>query len=211
MLGPELVELAQRVRDVVPELVGLSLGVMERGVTLTLAASHDELVALDAVQYLDGGPSVAAVEDGAARSVTVADLLEEGRWLLFARASASLGIAASLCVPFVDGQHVSGCVTLHASTGAAFEGRHAEVVESVGPGARSAVAGADVSDRAAALATSAPARPREGDDLNVALGLISELQRVNIPIARRRLQRAADRAGADEIEAAGLLRRLRQD
>src|SRR3712207_8045296 len=59
-LDVELYAMASRVRALVPEVIGLSLNVVEDGVTLTLVASAEQLAALDAAQYLDGGPCVAA-------------------------------------------------------------------------------------------------------------------------------------------------------
>src|SRR3954465_1663758 len=90
-LGVELYAMARRVRGVVPELVGLSLGGIEDGVPLTLVASTEQLAALDAVQYLDGGPCVAAVDRAEPLDVNVGDLLDEDRRRLYARASAPIG------------------------------------------------------------------------------------------------------------------------
>src|SRR3954447_15950930 len=107
--------MARRVRGVVPELVGLSLGVIEDGLTLTLVASVEQLAALDAVQYLDGGPCVAAVDRAEPLDVNVGDLLDEQRWQLYARTSAAVGVASSLSLPVMDGDRVLGGVNLYAS------------------------------------------------------------------------------------------------
>jgi hypothetical protein len=82
----------------------------------------------------------------------------------------------------MEGDRVMGGVTLYASTEDAFTGLHQEVAQALGSGAALAVANAD-------LAIEAPARIRDGGDINVALGIIAESQGVNIPIARQRLRR----------------------
>ena len=208
-LGVELYAMTRRVRAVVPDLVGLSLGVVSDGVTLTLVASADELAALDAVQYLDGGPCVTAAERAEPLDVDVQELLDEARWALYARASAAVGVASSLSLPILDGDVVLGGVNLYGSTPDAFTGRHEEVAEAVGSEAGLAVANADLSFSTLKQAMEAPTRVREGGDINVALGIISESQGVNIPIARERLRNAAVRAGITEAQAARALRYIR--
>jgi GAF domain-containing protein len=201
-LGVELHAMARRVRAVVPELVGLSPGVVEDGVTLTLVSSVEHLAALDAVQYVDGGPCVVDVERAETLDVKVADLLDEDRWHLYAKASAAMGIASSLSMPIMADDRVIGGVNLYASTGDAFEQRHQEVAEAVGSDAAMAVTNADLSFRTLEVATEAPTRLRDGSDINIAVGLISASQDVSIPVARERLQRAAVRAGISEAQAA---------
>jgi GAF domain-containing protein len=119
-LGVKLHAMAQRVRALVPQLVGLSLGVVENGVTLTLVASEAQLAALDAVQYLDGGPCVAGVDRAESLEVNIDDLLDEDRWQLYARACAAVGVASSLSLPITQGDRVVGGVNLYASTPDAF-------------------------------------------------------------------------------------------
>jgi GAF domain-containing protein len=208
-LGVELYAMARRVRAVVPELIGLSLGVVEDGVTLTLVASEDQLAALDAVQYLDGGPCVEGVDSAEVLDVPIGDLLDEDRWHLYARACAATGVASSLSLPITAGDRVVGGVNLYASTADAFTGLHAEVADAVGADAEFAVTNADLSLSTLKQAMEAPARVREGGDINIALGIISEAQGVNIPIARERLRNAAARAGITEAQAARAIRHIR--
>jgi GAF domain-containing protein len=208
-LGVGLYAMAQRVRALVPQLVGLSLGVVESGVTLTLIASEEQLAALDAVQYLDGGPCVAGVDGAEPLNVKIDDLLNEDRWQLYARACAAVGVASSLSLPITDGDRVVGGVNLYASSPDAFNGLHAELAEAVGSEAELAMTNADLSFRTLKRAMEAPARIREGGDINIALGIISESQGVNIPIARERLRDAAARAGITESQAARVIRHAR--
>ena len=201
-LGADLQAMADRVRGIVPELVGLSLGVVVDGVTLTLLASGAHLAGLDAVQYADGGPCVAASDRAELVDVNVADLLDEGTWQLYARASAATGIASSLSIPLMEGDRVIGGVNLYASSPDAFQGRHEQVAEAVGSDASLAVANADLSFRTRTLAADAPGRLRDDTDVNIAIGIISSSQDVSIPVALQRLREAATRAGISEVQAA---------
>lgn len=58
-----MLEAGEQVRGVVPSLVGLSLGFVHEGLTFTVQATSEEIAALDAVQYLDGGPCADIVDD----------------------------------------------------------------------------------------------------------------------------------------------------
>lgn len=207
-LGIELYAMARRVRAVIPELVGLSLGVIEDGVTLTLVASTEQFAGLDAVQYLDGGPCVSAVDRAEVLDVNIGDLLDEDRWRLYARASAAVGVASSLSLPIMDADRVLGGVNLYASTEDAFTGLHDAVAQAVGSDAEFAVANADLSFSTAKLAMEAPTRIQEGGDINIAIGLIAESHGVNILIARERLRNAAARAGITEAQAARAIKHV---
>jgi GAF domain-containing protein len=208
-VGADLGALADRVRAVVPELVGLSLATVADGVTLTVVSSSAVLAAVDAVQYLDGGPCVASAERAEPLDVNVDDLLDEGRWQLYARASAASGVASSLSLPVMNGSRVLGGVNLYAATPDAFAGKHEEIAEAIGSDAEFAVANADLSFSTLKKAMEAPARVRDGGDINIALGIISASQGVDIPVARERLRNAAARAGITEAQAARALRHIR--
>jgi GAF domain-containing protein len=210
-LGVELYAMARRVRTVVPELIGISLAAIEDGLTLTLVASAEELAALDAVQYVDGGPCVEAVERAEPLEVKLRDLLDEGDWQLYALAGAAHGVASTLSLPIMVEDRVVGGVNLYGYTEDAFTGRHAEVAEAVSSTAELAVTNADLSFRTRAAASEAPTRIREGSDINIALGIISTSQNVNIPVARQRLLQAARRAGISEAQAARAIKHIRAD
>src|SRR4051812_49603405 len=74
----ELLRMSRRAVEIVPECVGMSLALLEHGLTLTLASSNGLVAGLDAVQYLDGGPCIDGAADG--REIEVGDLLEEQAW-----------------------------------------------------------------------------------------------------------------------------------
>jgi GAF domain-containing protein len=208
-LGVELHAMAARVRALVPDLIGLSLGVVEDGVTLTLVASAEQLAALDAMQYLDGGPCVDAVDRNEILDARISDVLDESRWQLYAGASAASGVSSSLSLPVLSESRVVGSVNLYASTADAFDGLHDAVAQAVGSDAALAVTNADLSFWTLKQAMEAPNRVREGGDINVALGIISATHGVNIPVARERLRNAAARAGITEAQAARTIRHIR--
>lgn len=201
-LALELFTVAERVRDLVPDLTGLSLGLVDENVTLTLVASAEEVAALDAAQYVDGGPCVESAETGGTVETATEELLDEGRWLMYASAGAASGVASSLTLSITDDGQVVGTVNLYASSPDAFEGRHDEIAEAVGSAPDQAVANADLSMRTVEQAIEAPARIRAGDGVNVAVGIIAERHGVTVAEARERLRQGAARAGISEEQAA---------
>src|SRR4051794_15984166 len=119
--------MTERVRAVVPELVGLTVCVVHDWVVLTLAASSEQVAGLDAVQYLDGGPCLVE-QDQLVAVETVVDTVADGDGRqLFAQAAAALGVRSTLLLPLVDGDRAVGGVSLYASTADAFRGRHEDV------------------------------------------------------------------------------------
>ena len=160
-------------------------------------------------QYLDGGPCVAAFEQSKPLDMDIEALLDEDRWQLYAQASAAAGIASSLSLPVMNGRRVVGGVNLYASTKDAFTGLHDAIAEAVGSDARLAVANADLSFETRKQAMDTPTRVLESGDINVALGIISESQGVDMPLARQRLRQAAAQAGITEAQAAKALRHIR--
>src|SRR5215218_4681769 len=92
-LRQTLAEMAREARRIIPSCVGLSLGLVRENLTFTLVATATEIAAIDATQYLEGGPCVAVTEGGAdVLDLDVQDLLDEERWTAFARASAAHGV-----------------------------------------------------------------------------------------------------------------------
>lgn len=169
---------------------------------MTLVASTGQIAALDAAQYLYGGPCVEDLEGTEPLNVTIGDLLDEGRWQMYAQASATAGIASSLSLPVMAADRVVGGVNLYASTADAFTGRHQPVAEAVGSGAAFAVSNADLSFTMLQQALEAPDTLCALGDMDLAVGVISESQGVPITIARERLRDAAAPAGISEAEAA---------
>ena len=193
-------ELAERAREIVPECLGMSLAINEEGLSFTLQASDREIAALDAVQYLGGGPCVEAAHTGEVVQASNPD--DEDRWQLYARATAAEGVASSLTLPIERDGRVIGSINLYASTPDAFDGVHDELARAVGGSARDAVTNADLSFTTRLRSVRAPEQIRDQDVIDIALGIISSGQNVDIPAARERLLQAAARAGITDVEAA---------
>ena len=117
-----LQRLGRRALAEVPECVGLSLTLVEDGITLTLVSSSLDVAQIDAMQYLDGGPCVAAVDDGLTVETHDLGLLDEDRWSLFSRSSAAAGVQSTLSLSISDGRSVVGGINLYAGVPNAFEG-----------------------------------------------------------------------------------------
>ena len=202
----ELLKMGRRAQEIVPQCVGLSLGLFADGLTYTLVASSDEIATLDAVQYLDGGPCVAAAHQNETVEVDQPEMIDEHRWLMYAQATAAAGVASSLTLPIRREEHVIGSVNLYASTADAFEGRHQELAVALDASASGAVSNADLSFSTRLEAIEAPARLTEQDDINMAVGIISASQDVDLATARERLRQAAARGGVTEGQAARAVR-----
>jgi GAF domain-containing protein len=199
-----LLRMGRLARQIVPEVVGLSLGLLEENLTFTLVASDQDIAALDAVQYLDGGPcvDVAHGADPVEYHPGSEELVDEERWRMFAEASAAAGIASTLSLPIVRHDQVVGSVNLYASTRDAFAGRHEQLASACGAWAPGAVTNGDLAFRTRLEAAKAPQRMRDRNDIDLAIGVIAEAQRVDVDVAAERLRQAAVRAGISEAQAA---------
>ena len=205
-LSDWLTSLSDRVQTIVPECIGLSFGALRDGLTFTLVSSGRGISSLDAVQYLDGGPCITGAHDGEVIATTSADLFDEGRWQLFARASAVAGVESTLTLPIEDGGKVVGSLNLYASTPTAFDGWHEVLAEAVGASPVDAVTNADLSFRSRLAAARAPDQIAQDADVNVVIGMIAAHQKVDVALAAERLHQAAARAGVTEAEAAKAIR-----
>lgn len=194
--------IAVEVVSIVPQCVGLSLTLVADGVTLTLAAGGLATLPLDAVQYLDGGPCVAAVDGNDAPDVIGFDPLSEERWSMFARASAAHGVRSTLSMPLLDNDVVVGGVNLYASARDAFVGHEEAIGQVIGASAAAAVRDADLDFSTRLRAAEAPEVLAEHADIDLAVGFIAGSQAVDTETARQRLRQAAARAGISELEAA---------
>jgi GAF domain-containing protein len=201
-LPAALLEVARRIEEAVPDCVGLSLAVLDEGITMTLVATDRLAAHLDATQYLDGGPCVDAVDEVKPVNAVIDDLLDEGRWLLYAQLGAASGVASSLSLPVTVNGEIVGGVNIYASTPTAFEGRREQIAEVLGTHAEWAVANADLSFSSRLRAVESPERFASQRAVDVALGMIAARHGVTIAEAHERLRRAAAQAGITEAEAA---------
>jgi GAF domain-containing protein len=203
-----LQELGDKVQELVPDCVGLSLAWAEHGVTFTLVASEEEIAVLDAVQYLDGGPCVDAVHTGRGIATGAASPLEEEEWRLFAQATAAAGVRSTLSFPMVDAAGVVGSVNLYGASGRAFEDHHEELAEILGGWAPGAVRNADLSFETRRLAEQAPQTLRAQSLITRAIGLIVVRQGTDVTTAHELLDTAATRAGIRPEQLAEALLQL---
>jgi GAF domain-containing protein len=220
-VGLALLRMGRRAREIAPACVGLSLGVLEDDLTFTLVATSEEIAALDAVQYLDGGPCVTGARndrrvevvtdgpdgpDGPDGTDGTDGMATEEEWLMYAQALAATGIRSSLTLPVVRGGRVVGSVNLYGATTDAFAGRHDQLAEALGVSAGAAIANADLSFTTRSDAEQTPQRIADQDEVDIALGIIARSQGVDIPTAHKRLRSAAARAGITEGQAARAVR-----
>lgn len=201
-----LAELGRRAQAIVPDLVGLSLGLVHEGLTFTLLASNSGVATIDAAQYLDGGPCV-DVSEGRMDSaqVDMADPLDEERWRLFSQVSAASGVASSLSLPVYRSDKLVGGVNLYASTVDSFVGRHQELADALGGRASEAVTNADLSFSSRLQAAEAPQQMRARIEIETATGLLAARSGTDLETAERLLREAAARAGAPAALVARVL------
>ncbi|CUR57942.1 hypothetical protein NOCA2480019 [metagenome] len=211
MEGPDLderlIRMGRSAREVVPSLVGLSLTLVQDGLTFTLASSSPGVASLDATQYIDGGPCVQAAEDaGDPIATEVEDLLDEGRWTLFGLASAAGGIAStlSLSTTSLPGRELGG-INLYAATPNAFVGRHERLREALEGSAGAMTTNADLGFRTREHARLAPNLILANVRVDTAVGYLAARFDESIEDARRRLTQAAQRAEVDPVLVAQIL------
>lgn len=201
-LVAELRHTAERVQALVPDCLGMSIAVMEEGLAFTLVASDDEIAVLDAIQYVVGGPCVAAVEAGHGLALDTEDLLDEDRWQTFGLAAASAAVRSTLTLPIVEGGKVVGTVNLYGGSSRAFTGHHEELAELFGAVASLAVTNADLGFRSREIAQRAPGRLRRSAVIDQATGILAARSGLDVGTARERLLEAAERAGVDVLQVA---------
>lgn len=195
--SPASLELHHRVeqaKEIVPELVGVSVTMLQEALTFTFVASSEMIAVLDGVQYLDGGPCVDAVVHHRVIDDEEA-ALDERQWRLFTRAESVAGIASTLSLPVLsEGRAICG-INLYASKARAFGQRHDRLADVFGAWAGGAVTNADLSFTTRFEAAKAPSRLQELHTIDKAIGIIASTQEVSVGEARRRLDRAGALAG----------------
>lgn len=204
----ELLSKAERVQALVPHCTGISLASNKDGISFTVVATAAEVAVLDAMQYVDSGPCVEAVEVDQVVEFDRDTFLGEDRWQLFAQATSALAVASTLTLPLRHGSDVVGSVNLYASTHQAFTGHHQAIADIFGAWAPGAVTNADLSFSTRATAEQAPRRLREDIDIHVALAAIARAKNVDTDAAHCALREAAQRAGLHEAVLAKIILEL---
>ncbi|GAB6984445.1 hypothetical protein [Nocardioides pyridinolyticus] len=191
-----LVGLADRATEVVPDLLGVSITWREEQLSFTLVATAAEFAALDAVQYLSGGPCVEGALSEQVREFGSDDPLDEERWRLFAEASAALGVRSTLTLPLIRDGGVAGTANLYAGSRRAFVGHHDELAAIFGGWAPGAVTNADLAFSTRAEAARTPQRIRERQRvIDTAVEILVEDLDVDAEVAEERLRTAAALGG----------------
>lgn len=203
-LTAQLVHQAELVEDIVPNLVGLSLALVRDGLTFTIAATGEHLRLLDAIQYAFGGPCVdAALHDSTVLSGdSDAGLLDEQRWVQFARVGAAHGVMSTLSMPIHASGLVVAGVNLYARTPNAFAGRERRLADLLGAWAPGAVHNADLTFSTRAEARDAPRVVQDNSAVDHATGVVMAAHGVDRAGARRIIADAARRAGQDSLTVA---------
>ncbi len=196
--------LADRIHEVVPDCIGISLTALEHGVTVTLVASTELVEVLDAVQYLDGGPCEQSVRQHETVDV-VLDALDERTWQLFARAAAARGVASTLSLPLVEDDRVVGGVNLYGGSASCFDGEHERLAAIVGADAVAVVTNADLGFSTREAARAAPEVLRTTALIDIAAGMLAAVQRAGPADARDRIRQAAARAGVTDRRVAEIV------
>jgi GAF domain-containing protein len=201
LLG-ELLDKAEQVQALVPQCLGVSVASNADQVTFTLVATAKEIALLDAVQYVAGGPCVAAVDAERVLAYEHDELFDEDDWLLFAHATAAGLVASTLSLPIIASGHVVGSVNLYASTPHAFDGLHQDLARIFDAWAPGAVTNADLSFETRGVAEHAPELLRADVDLAIASSFIANQDQLSVEDGRQRLRDAARRAGVSEAQLA---------
>jgi GAF domain-containing protein len=205
-LLPHLQAVGDEVQELVPDCIGLSLAWRTHGVTFTLVASDEEIAELDAVQYLDGGPCVTAVDRETGLGTTPQDAVSEDLWGLFARASAARGVRSTLTMPLTEEGRVVGSVNLYGASEWSFDAHHEELATILGAWAPGAVRNSDLSFSTLRVAEAAPDELRAERAVATASGVLAAQLGLDVALAQERLESAAARAGLTPARLAlGLL------
>jgi GAF domain-containing protein len=198
-LLPDLRSKAVRVRELVPDCVGVSLALLDHDVTLTLVADPAEFLVLDALQYLDD--RAAPAPEGLAGEPED-DLLDERRWQRLSREASARGVATTLSMPVYEHERLIGAVSLYAGAPNAFGGQHQDLAEIFGAWADGAVTNADLSFASLEQAAQAPRQVAGDILLEQACEILSRDLGIDMAAARQRLYAVAAREGISPVEVA---------
>jgi GAF domain len=198
-----LAESGRRVRQIVPDIWGMSVTLNEGELTFTLVSSSAEVAALDGLQYAAGGPCVAAAEEQREVGIDQTDSpMVEDEWQMFASASAAAGVRSTLSFLLNLRGEVIGGVNLYASTENAFDGHEADLAAIFGTLAFEGVSNADMSFASRDRAEQGPTRIAEQAEIAMALGVLMGSRRCDELEARTLLEDAATKADTDQLNVA---------
>ena len=203
-LVDQLEAVSRLMVTLLPACVGVSITVMADGDPFTVTATAPEIQGLDATQYLDGGPCVEAARTALPRPV--ADVLDEGQWLLYGQAAAAAGVRSSLSLPLRGaGGRALGALDLHGGEVGAFQGKEAALAELFGVHVGDLVRNADLPFRTREFARELPQRLLDHEKVNRAVGVLVERRGWSAAEARQRMEFAAGSAGTPVTSVADVV------
>jgi GAF domain-containing protein len=197
---------ADKVQELVPACIGLSMAWLDQGVAFTLVATDEEIARLDGVQYLDDGPCLQVAEVQHGLAAMEEDLLDEDAWKYFAQATAARGVRSTLTLALKSDGEIVGSVNLYAGVDHAFDGHEDQLARLLGAPASTVVRNADLSFSTRLAAERAHDSTEAQDVIDQATGLIAASLRLDMKTAAKRLELAARKAGlGTEKFARGLI------
>ena len=196
--------LSEAAVALIPSVIGVSLTIVVDGEPFTVTATDEATGAVDAVQYLDGGPCLDAATDQGA--IMVGDLLDEERWQLYPHAAPASGVRASLSLPLGGaGGPIPGAINLYAGEPHAFTGKERLLAEAFQTPAESFVTNADLSFMTREAARRLPEQMEDKAKVDQASGMLSVMLGWSPDEARTRLRSAAGKAGTPVATVADVL------
>ena len=155
--------------------------------------TNEVAAVLDAVQYLEGGPAVDAVEHRRSGGTPVPETPVEDQWPLFARACAAWGVRSTLALPVTVREILVGSVHVYAAE-PAFDGHEEDLARLVDAMAQEVTSSLEVSLRRG-VAERGPRSLRGEGAVNRAIGTLAVHLDIDVVAAYERLDQAALRAG----------------
>ncbi len=196
--------LSEAAVALIPSVIGVSLTIVVDDEPFTVTATDEATAAVDAVQYLDGGPCLDAATDQDA--IMVGDLLDEERWQLYRHAASASGVRASLSLPLGGaGGPIPGAINLYASEPDAFKGKEKLLAEAFQTSAKDFITNADLSFMTREAARRLPEQMEDKAKVDQATGMLSVMLGWSPDEARTRLRSAAGKAGTPVAKVADLL------
>jgi GAF domain-containing protein len=202
----ELMRLGDIATDIVPQMVGMSLTVLDEDITFTVVASDRQAALLDASQYADDGPGEASLMTGASIEEQADDLLDERRWQTFAATASANGVASTLSLPIMRGNKPFIGLNLYASTRGAFVGHHVELADGLGASAAGIVTNADLSFSTRLRAVEALSQLDEEREVDTTAGALAAYRHLSLENAYEFVVTTAARAGVTPGQAARVIR-----
>jgi GAF domain-containing protein len=203
-----LLQISRGVERIVPEIVGISLSIVEENLTFTMTATTGPVAEMDGMQYLAGGPCDETLHTGLPHVYREGDADDEDRWQLFARATAAQGVGSTLSLPILKDGVVFAGVNMYASTPHAFDGHHEELAVVCGAWTDGAVTNADLDFTTRFEAAKTPDRMQAEFAVDQAVGALMSSSGLNLEEADERLRDAAQRAGISDAQMARVILEL---